>query len=82
MFYVYLLLSKRNGKTYVGYTSKLPDVRLAEHNEGSNEFTRHNGPWALIYYESFLCAKCARAREVFFKTGVGKRLRKVIVAHF
>jgi putative endonuclease len=79
MFYVYLLKSLKNDKTYVGFTSKEPEVRLQKHNWGSNEFTRKNGPWKLVYYEEFSCKKCAMKREKFFKTGFGKKIRRIMI---
>jgi len=82
MFYVYLLLSLKNSKTYIGFTSKNPVARLYEHNQGSNKFTKENGPWKLVYYETFTCRKCAREREAFLKTGVGKKLIKAILKNF
>jgi len=81
-FNVYLLKSLKNNKSYVGSTSKSPELRLREHNSGSNKFTRKNRPWKLIYYETFSCAKCARLREKFLKTGVGKKLKKIILQEF
>ena len=82
MYFIYLLANAANRKTYVGYTSKKPQERLKEHNQGRNDFTSKNGPWHLVYYESFFYERCARAREAFFKTGVGKKLRKIIVSHY
>jgi putative endonuclease len=79
MFYVYLLQSLKNQKIYVGFTSKNPKNRTKEHNKGSNKFTRDNGPWRLVYYETFSCKQCAKNREKFFKSGVGKRLKKIII---
>jgi len=82
MFYVYLLKSRKNEKSYVGFSSKNPKIRLEEHNNGSNTFTKNNKPWNLIYYESFTCKECAFAREKFLKTGVGKKLVKIILNNF
>ena len=82
MFYVYLLVSLNNNKSYVGCTGKNPYIRLKEHNSGTNQFTRNNRPWKLKYYESFLCEKCALNREKFLKTGVGKKLIKLIINNF
>jgi len=79
MYYIYLLKSLKNNKSYVGFTTKNPKVKLGEHNKGSNSFTRNNSPWELVYYEELTCEFCARKREQFFKTGVGKRLRKIII---
>lgn len=82
MFFVYLLKSHKNKKSYIGATSKDPKIRTKEHNQGTNQFTKRNGPWELIYYESFICEKCARNREKFYKTGIGKKLRKIIIENF
>ena len=82
MYYVYLIQSLTTGKSYVGFTSKSPDIRIKEHNGGSNSFTGSGKPWKLVYYESFLCVSCARLRERFLKTGVGKKLVKLIIEHY
>lgn len=63
-------------------TEKYPEARLKEHNSGSNVWTRQNGPFALKYYETFVCKEDAQRREKFFKTGVGKKLRSIILFHF
>jgi len=78
MYFVYILLSVQNHKTYTGSTDKLPGTRLCEHNAGSNDWTRENGPFKLLYYESYCCKADALHREQFFKSGVGNRLVKLI----
>jgi putative endonuclease len=82
MHFVYLIKSLKNGKVYVGSTSKSTRLRLAEHNLGSNKWTRANKPFKLVYYESFFCKQDAVRREKFFKSGVGKILKSLIVRHF
>ncbi|MFH1749456.1 MAG: GIY-YIG nuclease family protein [bacterium] len=82
MYYIYFIQSEKNNKVYVGCTSKHPDVRLKEHNQGSNKFTKSLIPWKLIYYESFQCEKCAKNREKFYKSGIGKKVKKLIVENF
>jgi putative endonuclease len=72
VFYVYVLRSLKNSKRYVGYTSKLPSEKLAEHNGGATRWTRHNGPFTLVYHEAFSDAKAARQREIFLKSGQGR----------
>ena len=74
MHYVYVLRSIRNNKRYVGYTSKQPEDRLHDHNTGSGVWTRQNGPFKLIYSESFSDKKTALKREKYLKTGAGRRL--------
>ena len=82
MYYVYFLLSKKNGKIYTGYTSQKPAQRLKEHNNGSNQFTRNNGPFVLVYYESYICETDAQEREKFYKSGLGRKMRNAIIAQF
>ena len=72
MFNVYVLRSLRNNKRYVGFISKDLVVRLNEHNEGKNSYTRNNKPFKLIYSESFSQEQDARRRERFLKTGNGR----------
>jgi putative endonuclease len=73
MHYVYVLKSKKNSKRYVGYTQKKPSERLHDHNTGSNVWTRQNGPFDLIYFESFSEKRSAREREKYLKTGAGRK---------
>ena len=82
MFYVYFAKSLKNGKIYVGKTTKEPRIRIDEHNKGSNKWSKQNGPLILIYYEKFNCSKDASNREVFYKTGVGKKVKQAIVTAF
>ncbi len=79
MFHVYFAKSLKNGKIYVGFTSKQPSSRIIEHNNGSNKWSRNNRPLKLIYYETYICGEDARNREKFFKTGIGKRVKKAII---
>lgn len=79
MYFVYVLQSIKNRKKYVGFTEKDPKQRLIEHNNGSNSWTRDNGPFELMYYERFHCEKDAKSRELFYKTGIGRRVRDAIV---
>ena len=69
----------RNEKGYVGLTSKAVGKRLEEHNLGSNVWTRQNGPFRLVYYESYYCKQDASSRELFLKSGVGKKIKKLIL---
>lgn len=75
---VYVLQSLRDKTLYYGMTSKDPRIRLKEHNYGRNKYTKMHKPYELIYYEMNYCRKCAREREKFLKSGVGKQLIKKI----
>lgn len=82
MYYVYILVSERNGKSYVGFTSKETKQRLREHNLGSNQWTSLNKPFRILYYESYICKEDALRRENFLKSGVGKKLVKLIKENY
>ena len=74
MFRIYVLKSIRNNKRYVGYTSKSAEERLKEHNNGSNKFTKQNGPFVLYHEEVYENKTDAIKREKFLKSGVGRKL--------
>lgn len=44
MFYTYVLKSKDDKETYIGYTNDLKQ-RLKEHNQGLNFSTKKHKPW-------------------------------------
>ena len=71
-YYVYVLLSKKDGYWYTGYTEDLK-ARFEQHRTGDSKATRNRGPWSLIYYEASLDVKDAQARERYLKSGMGKR---------
>ena len=79
MFFVYFLKSLKSGKSYVGVTSKGVEKRLEQHNLGSNIWTKNNRPFNLLYYESYHCREDAFSRERFYKSGVGKKIKKLII---
>ena len=81
-YYVYLLISLKDGHWYTGYTSDL-NKRLHEHNHGYNLSTKHRRPFELIYYEACLHHDDAKAREKYLKSGIGKRyLKNRLKAYF
>jgi putative endonuclease len=77
-WYTYVLENDA-GKRYTGYTGQQPEARLNEHNAGLNRWTRANGPWKLVYFESFATKQEAMARERYLKTGVGRRERDALI---
>ena len=80
MYYVYFIKSTKNNKIYCGFSNKSPKVRLIEHNQKSNNWTKYNGPFVLLYYEKYSCELDARQREKFYKTGMGKKIRNAILS--
>jgi len=71
---VYVLKSKLKAVRYIGFTGKDVIIRLNEHNSGHNIFTAKNKPFVLVYYEKGYCRSCARTREMFLKSGQGRKL--------
>ncbi|MCX6754460.1 MAG: GIY-YIG nuclease family protein [Candidatus Nomurabacteria bacterium] len=72
MFYTYVLKSKKDGKWYIGYTSDLRK-RFKQHNKGKSTYTKGRGPYDIIYYEACLNKEDALSRELYLKTGMGRR---------
>ena len=70
-YYVYILLSKKDGKFYTGYTSKLKE-RIIEHNSGKVISTRNRIPFDLVYFEFCLNQTDALHREKYLKTTYGR----------
>ena len=64
-----------NKRCYTGFTSDLRK-RFSEHNSGESEYTKHRGPYRLVYYEACLEEEDARSREKYLKSGMGKRYLK------
>ncbi|MDO8492530.1 MAG: GIY-YIG nuclease family protein [bacterium] len=79
MYYTYILQSEKNSRFYTGHTSDLRK-RLAEHQNKAknypNSYTKGKGPFVLIYYEACKNKKDARSRELYLKSGMGKRYIK------
>ena len=72
MYFVYLLLSKKDNNFYTGYTNNLKK-RFKEHQEEKVRSTKHRLPVRLIYYEVCLNKYDALAREKYLKSGRGKK---------
>ena len=66
MYYTYVLLSEKDHKRYIGYTSDLKR-RIKEHNKGLVPSTKYRRPLKLIYYEACLNEEDARRRERYIK---------------
>ncbi len=74
-YYTYILKSKKDGRIYTGYTKDLRK-RLTQHNEGLSTHTKNRGPFIIIYYEACMSEEKARSRELYLKSGMGKRYLK------
>lgn len=81
MYYVYVLRSQKDSKLYTGLTA---DVyrRLEQHNASQVTSTQARRPLELIYYEAYLTKDDAEGRELFLKSGSGKRYLKKQLANY
>ena len=75
MFYIYVLQSLKDLRTYVGYTYDL-EKRFEKHNRGLVKSTKHRRPFKLIFSENFQTEFEAKRREVYWKSGAGRRKLK------
>ena len=80
IFYVYVLLSEKDGMFYVGFTVDLKK-RINEHNKGLVQSTQYRRPVKLIYYEVSLNKIDALHREKYLKTSYGKKYIKNRLKH-
>ncbi|MFC1559573.1 GIY-YIG nuclease family protein [Candidatus Margulisiibacteriota bacterium] len=72
MYYVYILKSIAFNKIYIGYTDNLA-TRIKKHNTGSVRSTKAYRPYKLVYSEGYEDKKAARKRELFLKSGQGRK---------
>ena len=73
--FVYVLISEKDGRFYVGMTKNL-DRRFKEHNNGKTKSTKGYKPWILFFFEEYKTIQEARKREVYLKSGIGKEYIK------
>ena len=78
MFYVYLLMSRVNGRIYTGYTADLKR-RIHEHMRGEVHTTKRMHEPNLVYYEAFTNKEYAQERERYLKTTKGKRTVRLML---
>ncbi len=72
MFFVYVLLSERDGKFYIGQTNDLSD-RMKRHNAGRVPATRYRIPFRLVHSEVFASRSVAVTRERYLKSLKGSK---------
>ncbi len=75
MPYVYVLHSEKDNKFYTGYTNNIKR-RMEDHRNGEVKSTKNRRPLKLIYYEAYIEKADAQNREIFLKSGSGKRYLK------
>lgn len=68
MFFVYVLLSKKDRNIYIGQTENI-EKRLKCPNSGKVTSTKYRRPLELLYFEKFETRKEALINEKKFKKG-------------
>ena len=72
MAFAYALYSPEHDRYYIGSTRDL-EKRLKAHHNGKVRSTKTYRPWKLVYSEHFETYTEARKREIFLKTGAGRK---------
>lgn len=81
MHYVYILISEKDHKLYVG-CSKDPEHRLALHNDGQVPSTKNRRPFALLHVETYEKKDEAFQRERFLKSLWAGRFKRKLVQQY
>lgn len=72
---LYVLLSLKDNRTYVGLSHNF-ERRLKQHNSGRVKSTKHRVPFKVLFTEDLDTLKEARKRELYYKSGAGRRKLK------
>lgn len=80
-YFVYILLSKKDNKLYVGCTND-PARRIRDHNYGKVFATKNRRPLVMIHTEEFENKTDAFNRERFLKTLWSARFKKKILEEY
>ncbi len=78
MYTVYAILSLKDGRIYVGFSSNI-ERRINEHNSGKTKSTKGFRPWKLFFTENVDTRIGARKREKYWKSGTGKEQLKELL---
>jgi len=82
MYFIYILENQNDKSWYIGFTSNLKR-RVFEHQNGKGgRTTKLKSGWELIYSENYINENAARGRELFLKSGAGRRYIKKQLAHY
>jgi len=76
---LYVLQSKTTGGFYIG-SAQILQERLRDHQRGHSPYTRHRGPWVLVYQENYDTLADARRRERQLKSWKSRRSIQELIA--
>jgi predicted GIY-YIG superfamily endonuclease len=79
MYYVYILVCLKTGRSYVGHTDHLIR-RFAAHQSGSTRTSREKllEP-AMLHWEAQPSRAAAMQRERYYKSGSGHRVKQALI---
>jgi putative endonuclease len=80
-YFVYILLSQKDKKLYVGCTNNL-EQRLKDHNSGKVFATKLRRPFVIIYNEEYREKADAFNRERFLKSLWSARFKRKILNQY
>jgi putative endonuclease len=72
-FHIYILLSEKTNRYYVGQTIDVA-ARLAYHNANYSLALKNRGPWKLVYSEEYATRADAVRRERQIKSWKDRRM--------
>jgi putative endonuclease len=75
MFFLYILQSLKDKRTYVGHTNNIKR-RLCEHNSGRVPATKNRRPLKILKFEVHATLGEAKKREQYWKSGAGRKKLK------
>ena len=78
-YFVYVIKSLSHDTRYVGVAADVTK-RLSGHNAGKCRYTKGRLPWKVIHQEEKQTLSEARKREIFFKSGQGRKLLDEILS--
>jgi putative endonuclease len=74
---VYIIYSDSTKKHYVGSSREdSAEMRITAHNAGRTKSTKFGKPWKLLFQENYPDYTSARKRELFLKSGLGRKYIK------
>jgi len=72
MIFLYVIRSLKHNFRYIGITGDI-ERRIKQHNSGYSMSTKKYKPFKLLLTENFNDYKDARRREIFLKSGQGRK---------
>jgi putative endonuclease len=80
-YFVYILLSEKDGQLYTGCTNNL-EARIKRHNAGHVQATKFRRPLVKIYSEEYESKADAFNRERFLKTKWGNTFKQRVKRYY